>query len=368
MLRVRLLKILDRYVGAFAVQCIPSPTLSNIGSPRRFLIIRPGGIGDAVLLIPAIRVLHEKFPDADITVLAERRNGAMFAFCPSVKRVLLYDRLHDLQSALSGAYDVIIDTEQWHRLSAVCARLPRAGMRIGFATNGRRRLFTNQIPYSHDTYEVDSFLALLEPLGCKVSGKSCAPYLLIPESALIACNRLLLPCSGKRIVVLFPGASIPERRWGADRFHDLARRLSRRGLCIVVIGGPGDVPSGEVIVAEGCGINLAGRTNLAETAAIISRAEMLVTGDSGMLHLAVGLDVPTVSLFGPGIAMKWAPRGKRHRVLNKNLECSPCTRFGTTPSCLLNAQCLKDIDCDEVEQAVNELFAEALTDKTVSSE
>jgi ADP-heptose:LPS heptosyltransferase len=75
---------------------------------------------------------------------------------------------------------------------------------------------------------------------------------------------------------------------------------------------------------------------------------LLVSGDSGVLHLAVGLDVPTVSLFGPGIAEKWAPRGDIHRVIDHHLACSPCTRFGTTPPCPIQARCLADIGVDEV--------------------
>ncbi len=356
MVQVRLLKFLDRCVGAAAVWGLPRPTASGMDVPRKFLIIRPGGIGDAVLLIPAIRVLYDNYPGAEITVLAEQRNGAIFSFCPFVTRILLYDRPKDLRKAVSDTYDVIIDTEQWHRLSAVYARFAGAAMRMGFDTNGRRRLFTHAIPYSHDTYEAESFLTLLEPLGCSGSWPSATPFLQIPEPALQQADRLMKSLPGKTHVVLFPGASIPERRWGAERFHELARRLCRHGLHVIVIGGPGDAAAGDAIVADGNGVSLAGRTSLAETAAVLSRASLLVTGDSGMLHLAVGLDVPTVSLFGPGIAKKWAPRGNRHRVLNRNLDCSPCTRFGTTPACPLDARCLKEIDCDAVEQAVVELL------------
>ena len=69
-----------------------------------------------------------------------------------------------------------------------------------------------------------------------------------------------------------------------------------------------------------------------------------------ILHLAVGLGIPTVSLFGPGIAAKWAPRGERHVVINLNLPCSPCTRFGTTPPCPIHARCIQEISVDLVYQ------------------
>ncbi|HEY4744517.1 MAG TPA: glycosyltransferase family 9 protein, partial [Desulfuromonadaceae bacterium] len=157
---------------------------------------------------------------------------------------------------------------------------------------------------------------------------------------------------GKPFVTMFPGASIPERRWGADRFRSVVDLLASFGIRVVVVGGREDKDQGEEIVAGGAGINLAGRTSLSETAAVIQRSALLVSGDSGVLHIAVGLGKPTVSLFGPGRARKWAPRGERHVAITKELPCSPCTTFGTTPPCPMDAQCMKEITVDEVFNAV----------------
>ncbi|MBI5483179.1 MAG: glycosyltransferase family 9 protein, partial [Deltaproteobacteria bacterium] len=122
------------------------------------------------------------------------------------------------------------------------------------------------------------------------------------------------------------------------------------GFRIVVVGGREDREEGDII-SGAWGLNLAGMTTLAETAAIIAGSRLLISGDSGVLHLAVGLDVPTVSLFGPGIAAKWAPRGDKHIVLNQNISCSPCTRFGTTPPCPVGVRCMKEITADQVMAA-----------------
>ena len=153
-------------------------------------------------------------------------------------------------------------------------------------------------------------------------------------------------------MVLFPGASIAERRWGRERFRDLAMRLRQAEGRVVVVGGGGDRSDGDYICGDGVGLNLAGKTSLLETAAVLSRATALVSGDSGLLHIAVGLGIPTVSLFGPGIAAKWAPRGAQHIVLDRRLACSPCTRFGSTPRCTRGAECLAAIGVDEVAAAV----------------
>jgi len=315
------------------------------------LLIRPGGIGDAVLLIPAIQSIRKQYPSAKITVLAERRNGAVFLLCSEVNKVLLYDRLSELFSALRGAYDVVIDTEQWHRLSAVVARLTRAPMLIGFGTNERSRLFTHPVAYYQDDYEIDSFFRLLSPLGIDAPELSDR-FLAVPDHAVQKSAPLLEPLLGKPFVAVFPGASIPERRWGEDRFRLVAELLAAFDVPVVVVGGKEDRGQGEMIVSGGKGLNLAGRTSLAETAAIIERSALLLSGDSGLLHIAVGLGKPTVSLFGPGRAQKWAPRGERHIVINKGLTCSPCTTFGTTPPCPVGARCMREITVDDVFNAV----------------
>lgn len=320
------------------------------------LLIRPGGIGDAMLLVPAIHFFKKVFPDCEITVLAERRNGVAFALCPGVSQVLLYDRPKQLLAAMRQRYDVVIDTEQWHRLSAVVARLVRSNLKIGFATNERKRLFNSAIAYAHEDYEAYSFLKLLEPLGISEQ-KVQFPFLEVPDDAKKQAEGKLASLVGMTFVVLFPGGSIPERRWGAEKFHRLAVWLNEQGLSIVVVGGGQDREVGKAILASCQGLNLAGTTSLAETAAVLQRSSLLVGGDSGVLHLAVGLDVPTVSLFGPGIAAKWAPRGKKHIVLNKNLPCSPCTRFGYTPPCPDGGRCIQEISVDEVAEAVAVLLS-----------
>jgi ADP-heptose:LPS heptosyltransferase len=308
------------------------------------------------LLIPALNALKNLHPDAVITVIAEKRNASAFKICPHVETLLLYDRPKDLLAAIRGNYDTVIDTEQWHRLSAVVARLTRAPVSIGFATNERKKLFAHQVHYSHDIHEADSFLSLFAPLG--VQGQIPeSRFLSVPEDAKVKAARLLDRFSEKHFVTLFTGASIAERRWGTERFRAVATRLGEVGVSVVVVGGKGDQNDGDRIVAGNGGLNLAGKTSLAETAAVIDKSSILLSGDSGVLHVGVGLGKPTVSLFGPGIADKWAPRGENHIVLNKKLSCSPCTKFGYTPKCSINAKCMQDITVDEVFKAVMTLLA-----------
>ena len=313
------LKKVDGLVGSALARLLPPPVPPESDSPdiSRLLLIRPGGIGDAVLLAPAIRQLRRTYPEAIIHVLAESRNAAVFGLCPEVDGVFRYDRPKELLAALGGRYDAILDTEQWHHLSAIIARFIRSSVKIGFATNGRKKLFNHPVPYAHETYEVDSFFHLLRPLGIAPSEVKEIPFLQVTPSAGKRAGELLSEISGRPFVALFPGASIPERRWGAEKFRAVAAALSERGIASVIVGGKGDVGDGAAIAEGGKILNLAGRTSLIETAAVLEKCAVLVSGDSGILHVAVGLGRPTVSLFGPGIAAKWAPRGQEHIPLNK---------------------------------------------------
>jgi len=355
--RVNVLKTVDAILGCCAVWIFAFlPKLSmKFAQPASILLIRPGGIGDVALLIPAVRALKNNFPHTKIHVLAERRNTAAFSLCPTIDSVFRYDVPAELFAAIRGNYDLVIDTEQWHRLSVVVARICRPKTLIGFGTNERKRLLTKTVSYSHDDYEVTSFLRLLEPLSV-AKNESQTPFLTVPESATAKAVELLAPLAGKRFVAIFPGASIPERRWGAERYHLLAKGVFAAGYSIVVVGGKEDMEQGNVIISGGMGLNLAGFTSLVETAAVLEKSSLLVSGDSGVLHIAVGLDIPTVSLFGPGIAAKWAPRGEKHIVINRQLPCSPCTKFGTTPPCPRDARCMKEITADQVMEAAVRLL------------
>ncbi|MDD2337656.1 MAG: glycosyltransferase family 9 protein [Geobacteraceae bacterium] len=351
MLKVRFLKQLDRILGNAAVFFMRKPTPVAVQTPHKILFIRPGGIGDAVFLLRAIRAVKDTYPSCSITVLAEKRNASIFLFNDAVTRILLYDRMHDLLAAIRGGFDVVIDTEQWHRLSAVIARLTGAPLLVGFGTNNRKKLFTHPIPYFQDRHESESFQTLLEPLGIS-SVELLESLLEIPPQVVAAVEKKLAVLAGKPYIVLFPGASISERRWGTVKFRELARRIHAMGFPVVVVGGRDDALSGNDIISSDADLNFAGKTSLAESAAIIARSRLLVTGDSGLLHIAAELKVPTVSLFGPGIEKKWAPRDDRHIVLNKHLSCSPCTSFGYTPKCRIGARCLALITVEDVERAI----------------
>jgi len=136
------LKNIDRHLGSLLIHFLPRSRNKQQALPSapRFLFIRPGGIGDAVLLIPTIQHLKSIFPDSRIDIVAENRNSAIFGLCSSVDKVYRYDRLGEFFTCMAKRYDCLIDTEQHHRLSAVTARIIHSNYTIGFSGNNRGKM------------------------------------------------------------------------------------------------------------------------------------------------------------------------------------------------------------------------------------
>jgi len=360
--KIKLLKLIDKIIGKTLVLSLPEKaksdylTLSSLlnkpDSIKAILLIRPGGIGDAVLLTPSIKILKSKFPNSQIHILCEKRNSGIFSLTKEVNEVYHYDKDFEILKCLKNKYDIVIDTEQWHRLSAVIGYLTRSPIRIGFDTNERKKLFTDRIPYSHEEYEVYSFFHLIEPLiGEKITNFE-EPFIDISEEDCLSLN------GNNDKIAIFPGATITERRWGATKYGEVAKRLSKKGFKILILGSKNDTKDANKICEYSDNIfNMAGKTTLQQVACILKKCKLLISGDTGLLHLAYAVGTPTVSIFGSGIEKKWAPRGDKHVVLNKHLDCSPCTRFGYTPKCKNGVLCLSLITVEDVMRAVDKILS-----------
>ncbi|RMG44195.1 MAG: glycosyltransferase family 9 protein [Acidobacteria bacterium] len=363
-LRVDVLKAIDALVGPalcalLARRAARLDRRPAADPPRRILVIRPGGIGDAVLFIPMLRALRRRWPQARLELLVEARNAGVVAGTDLADEVLRYDRpLAGLRRVLSRSYDLVIDTEQYHRLSAVVACLTGAPRRIGFATNIRRRLLTTGVPYDQELYEVYSFLELAErATGEPAPFDPDSPFLVPDAASARFAEERLRPLADLPRVAIHPGASIPERRWPPERYGEVARMLAERGIGIVILGGPKDGPAAAVIaraVSDRPHINLSGQCTLPQAAAVVARVAVYLSADSGVLHLAYAVGTPTVHLFGPGVSSKWGPPGSRFRIIESGVPCSPCTRFGFTPPCCQGLRCMLDITPQRVFTAVME--------------
>ncbi len=347
-----LLKWLDRTAGPGAAW------LAGLGLRRRkaaapdapLLVIRPGGIGDAAVLLPVISALRSALPaHRRIDILCEPRNRAVFdrAGLPNVRVLSYSDRPLTLPRRLRRAgYGDVVDTEQSHWFSAVFAAWTRAPRRLGFDTvSGRARLYTTTVPYEERGAERDQFRRLIA---------AAVPSLATPDDTFPAPDVSPVPgVPDTPFAVVHVGGSNRSKRWPADRYAALCDGLRNRfGLDVILVGGRNDAAETERIAGL-CTVapprNLAGALALAETWALCARASLFVGPDSGIAHLADLSGTPGVILFGSGDPAKWGPRHGRAVCASPLPACAPCSRYGTLHrrrGC--RHECIRDIRVEDV--------------------
>lgn len=357
--RAKFFKIADYFLGGLLCFIIRPADIRPIGLDkdkiRRILIIRPGGIGDAALLIPFIKEAKDIFKNAQIDILAEKRNRGVFLMLKGlIERVYYYDNFNIFFLPVKlkkNDYDIIFDTEQWHNLTALFAYFIRAKIRVGFDTRKQRsKFYTHLAPYSQEDYERDSFLNLLRRLHPGLVIKYTAvPFISLPGN-LISWARGFI-AADKEVVALCLSAGIPERGWPSRNFQELTNELIAKDYKVLFLGGKKERKlSGMILKGVSKKENIldfVGKTSLSETAALLSLCRLYIGLDSGILHLAYALGLPTISLFGPGIKDKWVPRGAKHIAISANLSCSPCTLFGYTRHCR-NPKCMSEIKAEDI--------------------
>jgi ADP-heptose:LPS heptosyltransferase len=379
-LRPSLLKTADALIGSSLCRLLsrwiawrePAPDLTRLpAAVRRILVIRPGGMGDMILLLPALDALQKKFPNAHITLVCEQRNADVIQIHGGPLDLLCYDAnpLKTLRHLLRNGFDVAIDTEQFHNFSAIIALLSGAKIRIGFKINPRRNpLYTHLINYAPDGYEGDQFLRLLEPLGaarptaleCLLAGRR---FDLPPDLATRAGQAM----GARPYAIIHAGCSTPYKQWPADRFAAMATALHREsGLGIVLLGTRHDAPVSEKIAAllRDAAVpvfTVCEDRPLPHAAALLQQARLFVGTDSGLAHMATLLDTPSVTLFGPSDDQKWARPTHRHRLVRNALPCAPCFIFGYHKPCRSRA-CMTAITVPMVLSACREVLASGSRD------
>ena len=351
----RLRRILHRPVRA----ADPSPEKC-----RRILIIRPGGIGDMLVLLPLLHRIREAMPQSTIDIVCEKRNFEVLKLAGFENQAILYDSnpVGLVRRLISTDYDVAIDTEQFHNFSALFACLSGAPVRIGFKINpARLALYTHLINYDMEGHESLQFARLLGPLGLRPQGESPATILPnVPCRIAEPVERELARLSSLGpVIALCPGSRNHYKRWSATKFKELIARLTRKGCTIALVGGREDLTAAgsllDGIPEKDRAISCVGTLKLAELATLLQRVSLFVGCDSGLAHLAGALGRPTVVLFGPSDPKKWAVHGAEHTALCKNLSCQPCSVFGYVKPCH-DVSCIANITVNEVTTACEKLL------------
>ncbi|MBI5150466.1 MAG: glycosyltransferase family 9 protein [Candidatus Omnitrophica bacterium] len=353
--RLKAVKIFDLAIGSCLARILPGKPPGEVlaKSIGRILVIRPGGIGDAIFVLPFLRAIKKENPGMIIDILCEKRNERIFSGQKEVcDGVFCYDRLRSFREIWKRGYDMVVDTEQWHYLSALVSYFINSKINTGFATRPlRAKLFNKAIAYLDDAYETENFKNLFLPLGRAVSRiNDIGSSFFVDEEAM----KWAQENAPGQYVTLFLGASIPLRRLSLNQSAEIIHFAFSKSLSVVLLGGPDVVREAREIVenvADRRVADFVGKASLMQTAALIKRSGLFIGPDSGIMHLARAVGTPVIAVLGPGNLKKWFPKESKDKMITLNVECSPCTRFGyTVPTCRGGYKCMKDIRLDSPDE------------------
>lgn len=339
----------------------PSP-LKPVEAVRSILFIRLDRVGDVVLSTPAMEALKRRFPRAEMTVLIRPQTAALLDNNPHVDyRVVLdpgappAEKARILRGLRRRRFDLAVDPcIDWKLAPALIAWASGALVRVGYPCGGREAFFTAiaELP-GGNAHMADVVFGTLKPLG--IDGLTPQPrvYLTQGERARAAGWLAGQRRSGKPLLGIHPGAYYETQRWPPEHFAALADGLRRR-FDVILFGGPADRELVGRIRSRMSGGTLEVVTpDIRWFAALLSHCRLLVCNNSGPLHMASALGIPTVSFMGPTVRALWSPRGEPHAVLRMDgLPCIGCNR-GACPTGTLD--CMRRIPPQMAAEAVSRL-------------
>lgn len=305
---------------------------------RKILIIKPSSLGDIVHSLPFLNALKACVPKAEIHWVVSRGLEGLLEGHPMIDRLIVIDKdmwkkisrtaatireVRALYRLLKGErYDLVIDLQGLLR-SGLIAMATRAAERIGFseAREGSRLFYTKRVRGGRDVHAVDRYLRIAESIGCG-TGLPLFPFPLLKGDHSQV--RDLKKTLGDYAVIV-PGARWSTKVWPAERFGSVAAGLPWRS---VVVGSAADAEIAERVVASSGGkaLSLTGRTDLPELVDLMRGAKMVISNDSGPMHIAAGFSVPVVAVYGPTSPEKTGPYGLTSVVVQSGRGCVPCFR------------------------------------------
>ncbi len=318
-----------------------------VARATRILIVKLSSLGDLVHALPTVHRLKVGLP-ATITWVVNADYASLLRYAKDVDEVIPFDRRRPLRGLWrvvrelrQQEYDLIIDLTGLFK-SALITRLARGGLRLG-PSHAREFswLFYHRQVGSPDLnrHAVERYLDVVRDLGLE-NGERGFPIAFPPVP---------LPLDGTRpVVVLIPGARWPTKLWPSAYFTELVERLHQEGVQILVVGDQSPTTDDPLPGREGV-LDLRGKTSLPELGGILQRADLVISNDTGPMHLAAALGRRVIALMGPTDPRRTGPYGAGHQVLSTFPPCHPClSRSCRNPAGQI---CLRDLRPAEVYTA-----------------
>ena len=348
----------------------------NANKIDKILIRATNWIGDVILTFPAITTIRKNFPKAEITILCRPWVAPLLENNPDADEVILYDHngIHngilgklrlakalrekgfDLAILLQNAFDAALIT--------FLAGIP---IRVGYNSDARGPLLTNKVILDKtvlEKHQVYYYMEMLKALGMDIVEEN--PIIKVSDEARKKAIEILDSLNiqnGELLVGINPGAYFGSaKRWLSERYALLSDMIYKDfGGKILLFGSKEEKVISEMIlsIANSDIINLAGKTSLLETMALIEKCNLFITNDSGLMHLAAALKIPLISIFGSTDPLTTSPLGTSSIIIRKEVSCSPCLK----KECPTDHKCMELIEVDEVYQHVSQ----ALTSRVIRS-
>jgi len=333
---------------------------------KKILIRGTNWIGDAVLTIPAIASIRATYPRAHIAVLAKPWLADVYRFFSTADEVILYEQKHDnalgvfslARKLKERKFDAAILLQNAIE-AAIIARSAGIPVRAGYDSDGRGILLTHRVKRSREirrAHQVDYYLEMVKALGCVNFSKRIKLQKKIDRRAT---EELLSKHLGPRqnpLIGIAPGAAYgPAKKWFPQRFAAVADKIADTYRCrIILLGGKSDAAAAEEVCrfARTDLINLAGKTSLKEAIHLIAQCRLFLSNDSGLMHVAGALNIPTIAIFGSTDPTTTSPVGGRSIVVYKKVACSPCLK----KNCPIDFRCMEAISVEDVSAAADHLL------------
>ncbi|GAB4369817.1 MAG: lipopolysaccharide heptosyltransferase II [Deltaproteobacteria bacterium] len=326
-------------------------------------MVKLWAIGDAVLTLPLLRALRNRYPEAEIAVLCHRSNRPVFEASGIALRVIEADLPNMARQV--RRYDICFDTEPYLNGSALLSWL-LSGCRVGFRNGSRWRFYDHAVEVCDTRHALEQILAMGRFI--RAEGPPDPVPLSVPEEVDASVDRILRkhgigPETRRVGICAGGGPSVLARRWPKESFREFVRRLLEEepGTRAILVGTAEDRATHAFIRNGSPGVvDLAGECSLAETFGLIRRMHAFVSNDTGMMHVAAAQRVPTLGIFGPSSPRLWRPYGPGNRFLWNGPEvCEHCPcnlpHRGLIPECILRGErrdvCIRSVSVEEALRA-----------------
>ncbi|HLZ34575.1 MAG TPA: lipopolysaccharide heptosyltransferase II [Nitrospira sp.] len=340
---------------------------------RRILLIKPSSLGDIVHAMPTLAALRRAYPSATVTWLVKRQWSDLVERIDGVDRVWAVDQgmkgwLSQVSALRAARFDVAVDLQGLFR-SAAMGWLSGAPHRVGFANarEGSPWWYNQRVPVpTVDMHAVDRYLLVAKAMGAIVPGPVEFRF-RTPQADHDRIDQLLREAgvaTESRWVAMNVSARWPTKRWPSASFAALADRLVAEGFGpVLFMGGPDereDVAAVREMMKAGS-FDLSGALPVGLLPAFLSKAALLITNDSGPMHIAAAVGTPVVALFGPTSPVRTGPYGPNHAVLTHKIPCSPCFRRSCRNA--IKLECLNLVSPEQVMAAVRTQLASRMASR-----